>query len=617
MKKILGLMLMFIVCVGLVSCSIKTLPIFKTELTDEERILKAIEEVDVPTSINKGISLPTEHNDVKITWSCYDELIFDTTKTFYATSNYEVEVVGLFQYNNLDISNTYNVKIKEGKNSVCDNAWKSFSNKIPDETARSFVLYNSTKKFNGCSAFYRSTNHNVLLNDGTIVQTLEDTKVNFITYVDNGSLIMIYPTEITILGYIPSQRINLAKEWLQEQIEEIGLKEGNKFPDYCEQYDVYINYYSYELGLITANGSIIRPLTKKDVSFGCTLSCYGANSSLTFNIEDYGGNVTELDIFKSWCEGSIPTSLRGTKNYVGSDDHLTDQIRTASNGVLSLTVGEPVEVDTSYLINPETVNYKYVGSKTFNTNTHPDVPQATLDNLFYKGYKMPNEQNVLWIVVHESGMPGTGNNAQKLAELQVRNATSGGREASWNYQVDESHIYQSFDDTIICWHASDGTASAGTGNCNGIGIEMCVNQDGNYEGAMRLDAKLIAQLMYKYNLTLDNVRRHFDFAPDKKQCPYYMIETNRWTEFLEFVNREYIAYKYYLEGVRFEWSVTDNEGNDALGKYFISYGQGLYASKPVSTDVELTVTLTATYKGEIYTFSKKIKLSKESNENNE
>lgn len=31
-----------------------------------------------------------------------------------------------------------------------------------------------------------------------------------------------------------------------------------------------------------------------------------------------------------------------------------------------------------------------------------------------------------------------------------------------------------FEDNVICWHAGDGTATPGSGNNNGIGIEMCV-----------------------------------------------------------------------------------------------------------------------------------------------
>lgn len=620
MKKILGLIIISVICFGLGSCVINkpVKPVVNPNLTDEEKVLEAIEKVEVPKQIHQGISLPIEYNEVKITWTCDEPLVFDTEKVFYAASEYLVELVGVFSYNNLDISNTYTITIEPGKNVGCDYAWNYFSKKIPTSTAGDFTLHDATKKYNGCTATYRSTNLNSLSNDGKLSQTLKDEDVLFLTYINNGSITMIYPKTVKVLGYIETQRISLAEEWLLEQIDSIGLAEGTKFPDYCEEFGVYINWYSLELGLITANGTIIRPLTKKDVTFGCTLACGDTNKSLTFNLKDYGGNMTELDIFKQWCEGSIQTSLRGTVNYADpEDDHFLDQNRTNSYGVLNLTVGAPVEIDTSYLIDVNTATHKYFGSGYYGTNTHPAVSQEKLDELFYEGYKMPNDKNILWIVVHESGMPKEKNNAELLAQIQVRNAKQGGREASWNYQVDEGKIYQSFDDSIVCWHASDGTRVEGGGNNNGIGIEMCINSDGNYEGAMRLDAKLIAQLMYKYNLTLDNVKRHFDFAPDKKQCPYYMIETNRWTEFLELVNREYIAHKYYQEGVRFEWTVTDEEGNDALSKYFIHYGQGLYTNKPVSTEVVLTVTLTATYEGKTYTFSKKLKLLPEGSETNE
>ena len=344
------------------------------------------------------------------------------------------------------------------------------------------------------------------------------------------------------------------------------------------------------------------------MTIGCTISKGDATEVLTFKFENFGGGLSEVERLKVWAEGIIDSHLRGTKNYVGDDDHLIDQNRTNNNGALNLLTGAPLVIDTTYLIDttdPE-IKTKMWGSGTLKTDTHPEVPQSVLDELFYPGYQMPNEENILWIVVHESGMPREAQDAKLLAEVQVRNAYSTGRQASWHYQVDEGIVYQSFDDSIICWHAGDGTARAGSGNNNGIGIEMCINSDGNYDGAMRMDAKLIAHLLHKYNLTLDNVKRHYDF--DGKQCPYYMIETNRWTEFLEYVNREYIAYEYYEQGVRFAWSVTDEKGNDALQQYFTHAGENIYINKTVEVETTLTVTLTVSYNGETYSFSRKLKL---------
>ena len=93
--------------------------------------------------------------------------------------------------------------------------------------------------------------------------------------------------------------------------------------------------------------------------------------------------------------------------------------------------------------------------------------------------------------------------------------------------------------------ASDGTATPGTGNNNGIGIEMCVNQDGNYEGTLANNAKLVASLILKYNLNLDNVKRHHDMDPKGKECPSYLIRTGRYEEFVEMIRMEYILQKYF------------------------------------------------------------------------
>ena len=46
----------------------------------------------------------------------------------------------------------------------------------------------------------------------------------------------------------------------------------------------------------------------------------------------------------------IDSYIRGTKNYVGEDDHLIEQVRTNNNGALNLLLGQPLEINTDYLI---------------------------------------------------------------------------------------------------------------------------------------------------------------------------------------------------------------------------------------------------------------------------
>lgn len=608
-KRFLSIFLVIACLFLVVSCKPDDGGETKKELTDEELVQSVINNMNIPTTVNKGIDLPTNVEGVNIEWTSEEELLLNKDAFFYVNegSKYEFKLFATFTYKDIEVSSSYTINVGEGKNSVCNVAWDYFKSKIPTATTANITLRRQ-KEYNGCSVVYKSLNTDVITSDGKVKQTHEDNSVEFLTYITNGNTTMIYPRTILVSGFTDVQCTDLVGEWVKEQVELINSQGGTKYPDYNEEYGTYINWYSLEPGLITANGTIIAPENAKNVTFGCTIGKGDATETLSFKYENFGGTLNKVERLKLWSEGIIDSYIRGTKNYVGDDDHLVDQNRTNINGALNLLTGAPLVIDTTYLIDtkdPE-IKTKMWGSGGLGTDTHPDVPQSVLDELFYPGYKMPNEQNILWIVVHESGMPREGQNAKLLAEVQVRNAYSTGRQASWHYQVDEGVVYQSFDDSIICWHAGDGTYKLGGGNNNGIGIEMCINSDGNYEASMRVDAKLVAHLLHKYNLTLENVKRHYDF--DGKQCPYYMIETGRWTEFLEYVNREYVAYQYYQEGARFSWSVTDENGEDALPKYFTQRAENVYTNKLVEVETTLTVTLTVTYNGETYSFSKKLKL---------
>lgn len=611
MKRILSLLIIFSFIVLLTGCKKPSEGGGETNkpLTDEELVQSVINNINIPYTTSTALNLPTEVDGVTIEWSAEDDIIFDQSKSFYVIEgkSYEVKVFGLFTYKDIEVSSTYTVRLLEGKNGVINVAWDYFRDKIPTHTVSNINL-RSRKEYNGCSVVYKSLNTDVITHTGKVFQSFEDHTVIFNTYISNETTTIVYPTEILVSGYTDLQCVEFTLDWVEEQVELANSEGNHKYPDLNSEYGTLINWYSLNPGLITANGTIVPPLSKEDVTFGCTVTKGEAVRTLSFNLEDFGGNVTEIERLKIWSEGIIDSYIRGTKNTVGDDDHLIKQERTNNNAALNLLLGKPLEINRDYFIDttdPE-IKTKMWGSSGLGTDTHPEVPQSVLDELFYPEYKMPNEENILWIVVHESGMPREGQDALLLAELQVRNAYSTGRQASWHYQVDETGVYQSFDDSIVCWHAGDGTYKLGGGNNNGIGIEMCINSDGNYEASMRMDAKLIAHLLHSYNLTLENVKRHYDF--DGKQCPYYMIETGRWTEFLEYVNREYMAYEYYQQGVRFAWNVTDENGDDALAKHFKEVGENIYISKAVSVETTITVTLTVTYNGETYSFSKKLKL---------
>jgi N-acetylmuramoyl-L-alanine amidase CwlA len=62
-----------------------------------------------------------------------------------------------------------------------------------------------------------------------------------------------------------------------------------------------------------------------------------------------------------------------------------------------------------------------------------------------------------------------------------------------------------------------------------IGIEMCVNSDGDFNKTRQTTLELTKYLLEKYNLKITDVYRHFDITG--KECPKMMIEQSEWDKF--------------------------------------------------------------------------------------
>ncbi len=105
---------------------------------------------------------------------------------------------------------------------------------------------------------------------------------------------------------------------------------------------------------------------------------------------------------------------------------------------------------------------------------------------------------------------------------------------SWHYTVDENEIYHHIPDDETAFHAGDNIRREG-GNRNGIGIELCVNRGSDFDQTMHNAAILTAYLLDKYNLTIDDVKKHQDFSG--KHCPSTIISEGRWDEFKAMVEQ--------------------------------------------------------------------------------
>jgi N-acetylmuramoyl-L-alanine amidase len=139
-------------------------------------------------------------------------------------------------------------------------------------------------------------------------------------------------------------------------------------------------------------------------------------------------------------------------------------------------------------------------------------------------YNYSPGNDIKYIVIHDTGNKRKGANAY----AHYRYFNGGNRRASAHYFIDDKEIIQTVEDNNASWHCGDGKGKYGITNHNSIGVEICVNEDGDYEKAVDNTIDLVKCLMKKYNIPLDRVVRHYDAS--RKICPRSMSKNNweRW-----------------------------------------------------------------------------------------
>lgn len=116
------------------------------------------------------------------------------------------------------------------------------------------------------------------------------------------------------------------------------------------------------------------------------------------------------------------------------------------------------------------------------------------------------EQKPTHIVIHETSL-GSGRspesyNMEYYANMLLDRCKIG-RSVGFHYLVGDNDVYQFIPD-------NNSTEHTGTvfGNHNSIGIERLICKGINYEYAVHNQAKLVATLMLKHNIPIDNVYTH-------------------------------------------------------------------------------------------------------------
>lgn len=138
------------------------------------------------------------------------------------------------------------------------------------------------------------------------------------------------------------------------------------------------------------------------------------------------------------------------------------------------------------------------------------------------------------IVIHWTANKSVGANA--VANRNFFNSTPNA--VSAHYIVDDKQIIQCMPDDEVAYHVGakqytetgksirEGSYSP---NYYLIGIEMCVNADGNWLKTYMQSVELSAYLIQKYGLTIKDLYRHYDITG--KLCPQMMIDETAWKKF--------------------------------------------------------------------------------------
>lgn len=124
------------------------------------------------------------------------------------------------------------------------------------------------------------------------------------------------------------------------------------------------------------------------------------------------------------------------------------------------------------------------------------------------------------VVFHETANKTKGAGAYAHHRLQVRGNP---RKASWHYQVDDTVAVQTYNEDLRLWH-SGSVAIPFT-----ISVEICVNEDSDYDQAVQNAVDLGIDICERYNISINDVFTHNFFTG--KNCPTLLLKgTKSWTK---------------------------------------------------------------------------------------
>lgn len=249
---------------------------------------------------------------------------------------------------------------------------------------------------------------------------------------------------------------------------------------------------------------------------------------------------------KNIVSAEVPSSVKNAQG----DRYLTGKLSTDTNNSIE-------DIKAHNLADSKTDNH---GLRSWISFTKYEIDYNKYDN-----------NTVEYIVIHDTGNQRAG--ADAMAHYQYY--AGGDRDASAHYFVDCRQVVQIIDDSEGSWHSGVKYKTYATpiSNHNSIGIEMCINSDGDLNETVQNTIDLAAYLLHKYDLSIDRLVRHYD--ANGKSCPSCLSYGNwsDWGEFQAAVKAKLATYSGH------------NSGSDSEPTTPVWYYNNILGSSTLSADV--------------------------------
>lgn len=128
------------------------------------------------------------------------------------------------------------------------------------------------------------------------------------------------------------------------------------------------------------------------------------------------------------------------------------------------------------------------------------------------------------VTIHETANKAIGADALAHARY-LQGPEAAQRLVSWHYTVDSKRIVQHLPESEVGWHTA-----VHSGNHSSIGIEICINADGDFPRACA-NARILAGIIaYRRGFRFTQILPHRSWSG--KHCPATLLETGQFHQFV-------------------------------------------------------------------------------------